>query len=195
MRNVFICAGHHLPGPNTYGDSGAPAYDGTYEANYTHELRDLLVDRVANRVGGQVPRTLGGSVMQDPNDANLLHTINWANQHGTAKDLLVDLHFDWNAPGVSGTTAYITPATSAHNRLFAIELANVCAKSMGIPVFGIKLDTESSRKRLGILRDTVMPAVLLEVCFLNEGDLTAYRKNKAQLAQNLAACIVKELKR
>jgi N-acetylmuramoyl-L-alanine amidase len=60
--------------------------------------------------------------------------------------------------------------TSLENRLFAAELTEACAKALGIRNRGVKSETESARKRLGILH-TVPRVVLLEVCFLNQHDL------------------------
>ena len=202
-RRLYVEAGH------SDKDSGAIAYDGTKEADLTQELQQLIVDRLDGmRIQNTVPHGLPapfdrtfksfGSTMQDEAQMTLAASIRHVNQTARSTDLLLSLHFNFNHPTATGLEAFVAEGTAPANVDRAARLLDVCHAALGLRIregkFGkVKRDTEAHVGRLGILRDTRPQAILLEVCFLNQHDLAAYREKKTQLVKALCEFYFLEL--
>jgi N-acetylmuramoyl-L-alanine amidase len=178
MSNLYLIAGHDLQ-----RDPGALAYDLTTEASLTAVLRD----DIARALAIQNVHRHNGTVMADNDSHSLLQTIQAVNATAKAKDYLLDIHFNYNAPKASGTEVFYAASTNPANIARAGVLSAKVADAMGISNRGAKPDTLTQHGRLGILRDTIPQALLLEVCFLNAKDLTAYRNWRGKVVAAIAA--------
>jgi len=186
----FILAGH-----DKNGDPGAQAYDGTFEVDYTIELRNLIVDKLTGKYFHTTNLIIEGTsaIMRDADSEKLWETINKVNQVSNgATDFLLDIHFDWNPPqnpNASGSKSYHAQVTSKENIRRATELSGLVAGILGIPNQGAKSETESYCKSLGILSRTRPSALLIEVCYLTKKDLDNYRSKVDLVAEGIAEWI------
>lgn len=83
-------------------------------------------------------------------------------------DLFVSIHID-DCPGndhASGTSVYYH-MNDASSRALAISIANSVAKASGLPERGAKSDSILYHTGLAVLRKSVVPAVLVEVGYIN----------------------------
>jgi N-acetylmuramoyl-L-alanine amidase len=170
-RTIYLIAGHDLQ-----RDLGAVAYDGTREAVLTAELRDLVAQQL-NKCA-----RCGGSTETDNDSLDLARTIQAINGQARPTDFVLDIHFNHNHPTATGTEVFHFVGTSALNIARARTLSKAVAGALGLADRGAKPDTQTAVGSLGILRFTPCPALLLEVCFLNAGDLTRYRARKLAVA-------------
>lgn len=167
---IHIFAGHHA------NDPGAIAYDGTTEAQLTRELRADLSRAVRDK---------GIQVREDDDRWTLPQAIQWLATNTSSKDVLVELHFNSNHPTASGVEAFVHDGTSPYNHNRARQLCSAVSRALTIKNRGVKSEAESARGRIGILH-TPPRVVLLEVCFLNQADLTLYRQRRGRLVEMLA---------
>lgn len=178
-RNIFLIAGHDL-----VRDLGAVAYDGTREATLTARLRDLVAARLDNCL------CLEGSTELDRDSLDLARTIQAISAKAGPEDFVLDLHFNHNAPAASGSEVFHFVGTSPINIARARTLSKAVAQALALPDRGPKPDTESAPGSLGILRYTPCPALLLEVCFLNERNLPVYRARQQAVVDAITAFLL-----
>ena len=176
MKQLFIVAGHDL-----VKDCGAIAYDGTTEAELTAQLRDDVCRKLDNAI------MFNGTSIKDKNSESLIQTIQQINARADNSDFILDIHFNYNASNAYGTEVFYYAGTSLTNMNRGMAISSVVAHSIGVPDRGVKPDTQAAVGSLGILRYTPCPALLLEVCFMNERDLTKYRANYDALVENLSS--------
>lgn len=96
-------------------------------------------------------------------------------------DGVIEIHFDSATETAQGTTGfYCEGSTSSKNLAQKInDRVDDYFKNRGI-----KPDTSTRHGRLGILRETNAPAMLLETCFIsNKVDMTTYKEKKLLIAQ------------
>ena len=173
---LFVRAGHSPDFP------GALAYNGKYEHYYTKGLQSRVLN-ISNILSGYRME-----VFPVRSTFSLSEKINWVNQKCREKDRLIDIHFNYNHPTATGTEVFVHPDTTEENKRTATVLVQQVSELLGIPVRrsvpgrAYKYDTESQHDTLGIIRRTRVPAILLEVCFMNEGDLHKYKGKEPQIA-------------
>jgi N-acetylmuramoyl-L-alanine amidase len=182
IKTIFLVAGHDLA-----RDPGAIAFDGTTEASLTVELRDLIAKHLNNG------RVFDGSSMIDCDTHNLSRTIQTINRFATPRDILLDIHFNFNHATATGSEVFHSVSTTSVNRDRAARLSALSAGILGIPNRGAKPDTQTEVGSLGILRKTPCPALLIEPCFLNAHDLNRYRARKEEYAEQIAVFLIQEL--
>lgn len=175
---AFISAGHNPKGIKV--DPGAVA-NGLREADLTVDFRNTVVP---------ITRGLGVQVITDRDDerlGNYLRRIQTGNG-----SVVIEFHFDAAASSAAtGATALIGNDADRLDRMFATELVNATATTLGIKNRGIKTESESHRGRLGLMRENGIVA-LLEICFItNENDVKAYQNHKMELATKVAQIIKK----
>ena len=141
---IAIAGGHSKAAP------GASGYLDEYEA-----------DR--GFVGQLIPalKAAGHMVVNCSNEAatsnaELAEEVRLANESGA--DLFIAIHF--NAGGGTGTEAYVYPGSSAAQ--YAARMSANVAAALGIRDRGLKTAS------FHVLRNTSMPALLLEVCFVDD---------------------------
>jgi N-acetylmuramoyl-L-alanine amidase len=176
----FISAGHcNLPGPNH--DPGAPGVDGRWEANETVILRDAVIDEI-KRMGFT-------DIVYDLNSETLrqyLKRINTGNG-----STVVEFHFNAGPRIATGTESLIAAGASVYAKDMASEFAVSTAKILGIRNRGVKSEADTRHKRLALMRESGIVA-LVEVCFITHAaDMAAYDRNFKVLVQSYAAIIIK----
>ena len=177
----FIIAGHSTQSP------GAVSYLGTTEHSYTLELQNLIIANIdkENFVAGQ-----GSSILFDTDDKknNNRQVINFINSTAKARDFGIDIHFNNNNPAATGTEVIIHPKTNNSNKQRAIYIVNEISRELKIPVRRREpqrdwiYPSETFLGTIGILEQTKIPMVLIEVCFLNNRDLPKYLAKKVEIA-------------
>lgn len=106
--------------------------------------------------------------------SELTEEVRLANASGA--DLFVAIHFNAASPtdGTRGVETWFHNGSSASNH--AVAVTNKLAAALSLPNRGAKSTT-----KLYVLKHTKMPAILVEVCFIDAlGDANAYRKLGAQ---------------
>jgi N-acetylmuramoyl-L-alanine amidase len=92
---------------------------------------------------------------------------------------------------VTGTTVLIGDDADRLDKAFAKEIVDKTAEVLKIKNRGVKLESESHRGKLGLMREQGTVA-LLEVCFItNKDDLKAFQDNKNTLAVELSKIVKK----
>lgn len=176
MRTFFLDAGH------TQGKDPGACANGTTE----HAEVAALVTRLAPLLAER-----GFTVHVLPFTLTLSQKIGYVNRRAVAEDLLLSLHLNSAGPKASGSEIYYyggEDRSLAYARLLEKELG----KERDLPVRGVYADTSTRFKRLGIIRDTLPWAFLLEVAFItNAGDLAWVREKSAPI---LAAALLPWIK-
>lgn len=167
---IYLVAGHR--GEN----SGARGF--IDEGAETVALRDSLAEELRRR---------GVAVVSDDDAAGLGGVVADVNSRTAAGDWVLDLHFNAFNGRAHGTEVLVSANAGSTVRTAAgILLAAVC-DALGTRPRGVKLSGEGQHRRLAILDDTRCRALLLEVCFCdNGGDAELYRKNRERLVCNIA---------
>lgn len=115
-------------------------------------------------------------------DDDLYHICDEANAFGA--DYFISIHFNAFNTRATGTETLVSgslPSLLLGHSLQANVRAVLC-----LPDRGLK-----ERPTLFVLRNTVMPAVLVEVCFLdNDYDVRLYEQKKDDVARAIATAIV-----
>lgn len=177
--NLLLIAGHGA------GDPGA-VWNGRREADETRRLAADLQRALAGRC----------TVARYPEDRNAYSDYQSGNLTGTAQfsqyDAVLELHFNACAAGtdgkLKGAEAYVT--TTETDTALASALCGAL-ETLGFPNRGVK------RKNWAVIaaaRRQGVPAVLLEVCFLDDGDdMALYDRRYDEVAAALADAAAKAL--
>jgi len=164
---IYCTAGHGG------GDNGASG-NGYTEAALTKELRDKVI-AILNAKG--IPTKV------DNDNQTLAQVI--ATLNPNESDICLDIH--WNAsdnPEAKGVETFIPERHTVNEKSAAHELSKNIAAILGIKTrggaagAGVKTESESARKRLGILAQEKGINLLLEVCFItNPTEMKTYQNN------------------
>ena len=177
--NLLLIAGHGA------GDPGA-VWNGRREADETRRLAADLQRALAGRC----------TVARYPEDRNAFSDYQSGNLTGTAQfsqyDAVLELHFNACAAGtdgkLKGAEAYVT--TTETDTALASALCGAL-EALGFPNRGVK------RKNWAVIaaaRRQGVTAVLLEVCFLDDGDdMALYDRRYDEVAAALADAAAKAL--
>lgn len=175
---IFISAGHTIMKGSTY-DPGASSKYGI-EAQETVILRDLICRQLD---------LLGAKYITDKDNESLIQYLNRI-KPGNAS-VVCDIHFNSFNSKASGTEVLIEDEADRLDMAMAKELSDIGARIMKIPNRGVKKESQSARKRLGLMREEGIIA-LIEVCFIdNQTDMQNYRNNINILAKAYAEILVK----
>jgi N-acetylmuramoyl-L-alanine amidase len=173
---VYLDAGH---GPNGTGnglmDPGA-IHNGYREYDLTTEL----VNKVASRLQANWPVLLhlnldGGPYYLRDDEAVALGC-----------DFIVSIHFNASTSSLIGTESYISYSEAHPN---SIDLQRQLHPAL-IGALELK-DCGLKRADFAIISNPVIPAVLLETCYISSTeDMEVYQSKKEQVADNLALAIL-----
>jgi len=168
---IVIDPGHG--GKDTGGEAGLrPDF---YEKNITLAIGLRLRD-VLTRSGATVIMT-----RTDDSFPALESRPQLANQHHA--DYFISIHADDSAIGrntLAGTTIYFH-AQNSLCRLMAADIGRRVSETSGISYNGVKSDTIRFRTGFAVLRESDMPAVLVETGYMNnDNDLAKLRDDGAQ---------------
>ena len=150
-------------GHTASGNVGCGAVGYLNESNCTREIVPLIVSKLKSLGHEAIKLQIDNSDSHD-----YVKRANQANSIGG--DYFIEIHL--NAGGGTGCEALTTPNSSASN--VAYNISKAISNSLGITNRGHKTTTG-----LYVLNHTSMPAVLVEVCFVdNKTDYNAYNADK-----------------
>lgn len=193
VLRVLVDCGHGLSNhaPNVY-DSGAEGC-GTTEAELVREIGDQVIDAFYfardENAGATTAVTVtptiecnDACVQRHRRSSHLSYKIAYLNDHAAPFDFIVSLHMNSaDDPAVSGTEVLYGGNAPVSRLRDADEVSRIVAGKLGLKNRGAKVDTETPRKRIAILRDTDPPALLIELGFItNPNDVKAVRECGAE---------------
>lgn len=156
-KKIFLIAGHHD------NDSGAVSENGIKEAELTKKTRD----RITHYLNEFYPEL---EVLTDNDSHTLSQVIRWIKNTEGNNSLIYDFH--WNAasdPKATGVESFVSDNASNKSKEMARRIVDVITKISGLKDRGVKTESQSARKRLGIL-NTKSPATLVELGFISNPD-------------------------
>ena len=131
-------------------------------------------------------------------DSSLSIDERWKAANLANMDYFISIHA--NAGGGTGVeTFYYKDNTerSRRSEVFARTLNDSYAEIMGLRNRGVKPDTQTAVGSIGVLRKTNMPAILVELAFIDSPpqnpDVNILQNKRAEMAQALAKGIYKYL--
>lgn len=159
---IAVAGGHSKAAPGAHGHLDEYTEDRAVASALLAELQRRGVE-VASCTNEKT--TQGSELAEECRLANL-----------SGADLFVAIHFNAASPidGARGVEAWFHTGSSAQSK--AVAVTNKLAQALGLPNRGAKSTT-----KLYVLKHTKMPAILVEVCFVDAlGDANAYRALGAQ---------------
>lgn len=169
---IFLSAGHTPSGLNQ--DPGAIG-NGYKEADLTKELRDLVVPLLKQK---------GISVWIDDDTQRLPAVL--AAINSTEKDVVCDIHFNAGPPTATGVEVLIPTRHTSIEKEMASKLVTILASVMKLRSRGVKTESDSQHKTIGILREQGIN-LLIEICFIsNATDMAYYQAAKHKVATEIA---------
>ncbi|MBA4851362.1 N-acetylmuramoyl-L-alanine amidase [Emticicia sp. BO119] len=155
---LFLTAGHHKK------DAGA-TYNSRKEAHETIRLRNAITTMLLSK---------GIAVWNDSDDWDLSHTIAEIRKYSAPENIICDLHFNAGSPSATGCEVYIPENADAIEQTLARKLSAAIATTLGIKNRGVKPESNSQHKRLGIMRPQGKN-LLVEICFISSNyDMLQY---------------------
>ena len=168
---VYLDSGHGASGGAGF-DPGASG-SGYQEYKLTEELVKMVADIVRSKYGLDVV-THGDTNYSDRQDE----------AEANECDFLVSIHFNSFNGSATGSESYIH---SAHAAPGSAELQDIMHKHL---VNGTGLYDRGQKQEQFAVVGGDIPAVLLEICFIdNSSDMAQYQARKQQIAEQLAAGI------
>ena len=159
---IAVAGGHSKAAPGAHGHLDEYTEDRAVASALLAELQ---------RRGVEVVSCTNENTAQG---SELAEEVRLANASGA--DLFVAIHFNAASPtdGIRGVETWFHNGSSASTH--AVAVTNKLASALGLPNRGAKSTT-----KLYVLKHTKMPAILVEVCFVDAlVDANAYRKLGAQ---------------
>lgn len=172
---IFLFAGHNLK-----SDPGAVAGKRT-EARETANLRKEVVFQL---------KQLQANFAIDDDMDDLRQTLAKANTGSGS--VVLDLHFNAGPVEATGVEVLVGDDATAADMAFAKAVLNTTTSALGLRNRGVKKESETPRKRLGVMREQGR-VCLLEVCFIsNPSDMASFDQNKVLLATKLAKLLFEQ---
>jgi len=164
---IFIDQGHNPSGPNT-GAEG----NGLREQDITYVVGSYLADllHADPRFEVRLSRNSPDEILGTNNTTSLAARVNAANQWPA--DYFISIHCNANVnPAINGTEVYVYQQNTQPYWL-AQHVLNAIVARMGTKDNGVRLNPS-----LYVLRNTNMPAILVELAYISN-------YNDAQLLEN-----------
>lgn len=174
MLKSFVSAGHNNEDPGAINGN-------LKEATLNIEFRDMVILEL---------QKLGVLYSKDKDTETLGQYLHRTKQG--VGSVTVEFHFDSASDNtVSGTTVVVSDYASTRSRKFALELVNSTAETLNIRNRGVIKESETYRKKLGIMRKPGIVS-LMELGFIsNSSDIEKYNAGKTKLAKEIAWIIKK----
>ena len=184
IQTVILDNGH---GPNN-GRGGS--FDPGAEAWATNEY--TVVKRCLQGLE-QAFKDCTPSVMQTP-ELSIPDVVDWINHKAPPDSILIAVHMNDGGPKSTGTEVVYSYDAPPERRQEAARIAEFVSRKLGIPNRGSVIDTDTPNgkprpngtKGLPILRDTSLPAFILELGFIsNQKELQLVKKKGGQAIAEL----------
>jgi N-acetylmuramoyl-L-alanine amidase len=173
-KKIYIDPGHGGRDPGAVGNG----------------MRESDINLEVARLVGGILENSGVSVNYSRADDNS-PASRWQPANTWEADFYISIHV--NAAGGTGAETFIA-ATKPSDRAFALAVNDTYAAEMGLRNRGVKLDTQTHIGSLGALRNARMPAILIELAFIdspaNNPDVNILRDRRGDMAQALAKGIL-----
>jgi len=175
MAKIWFSIGH---GYN--GDPGAVAYHDKIQYTEYKQCCKIIerakeIMKMQNLNIGYVPLAL-----------SLKERIRWVNQNCKGNEMLIELHMNSAGAEVKGAEMFFRDG-NAYFQGIAEKFLKAYVKSTGQTSRGAKSDSTTRFKRLGIIRDTVPYALLIELGFItNKQELEVMISRSALGIANVA---------
>lgn len=180
QNKLIIIAGHWD------NDPGAVA-NNSKEADLTKELRRLIVEAIRQQDSSV-------EVFIDDDKDNLNTVISKVNKVANENDILLDIHYNSASPTAKGVECFVKTNASKKSIKIASEINEVISSITGTPNRGVKLESATRHKRLGILHSKA-DSVLLEFEFISNKEALEYsNKWKHWICYEIAKILIQNLK-
>ena len=171
---IFLLAGHGG------GDSGAVGVNGRTESAETIKLRDKIKAHLQDR----------GSKFKTDDDRDGLSTVLKKLQTGGGS-VVLDIHFNASSNATAtGVEVLVGDDAQGNDLALAMDVLDVMIKYTGLKSRGVKKESQTPRKRLGVMREHGA-VCLVEVCFIsNASDMKKYDNVVSEIARELASVLI-----
>lgn len=184
---LYMTAGHQIINGKGNGAFGVDGFDEAVEAR-------KLVNDVINWMTYS-NRVQKSNILTDNDSWSLRAVIDWLKRKVTRECFSIDFHFNaFSNPRATGTEVLVANDRTQLEFSIARDISFTISKVLKIKNRGVKKESESARKKLGMLSGGASHAinVLVEVCFItNEKDVRAYRIHYWKLVEELANIFTK----
>lgn len=173
----FISAGHGGL-ENGVRDTGA-RIRGTTEAQEMIALRDAVVPELRSR---------GYDVLSVPDDLSLTQSIDWINARAQSGAIALEIHAaEFANQATRGATVYHIANNRARSEQAELLLSALLKEVPQLPSRGVRPDTAAGTGRLAFCRETIPPALLIEIAYLtNPTDFALLTQRRLDFAIGLA---------
>ncbi len=177
-RKLFVDLGHSAKWPGAIGVKSEVWWNRAIYRELEPLLRGVCLQKGWELIA--VPEAFFGDLTAN---MNLVRRIRWINARSKPTDLLLSIHGNAAAnPKVRGvTTCYMGGSESARRE--AVAMSRAYSRATGVPIWnGGAFDDRNSRfGRIGMVRDTMPFALLIEAGFVtNELDVLVDVKKSAK---------------
>lgn len=184
-KKIFLDAGHGGRDPGAVNNSV-----GLHEADVNFDVCNklaIILQAAGLAVMLSRPSPLGSTESLDIDSR-------WQQANKWGADHFISVHV--NAGGGTGAETFIA-ASKPDDRIFAATVNDTYAAAMGLRNRGVKLDSTTRHGSLGVLRWSRMPAILVELAFIDAPqtvpDINILQFKRDIMAESIAKGIFKYL--
>lgn len=181
MTKIFINPGHS---PQWEIDAGITSTNPEPGACCFGLQENIIADSVASLLKTEC-KNFGLAVADNFQSSRLQEIVDTANYSGA--DIFVSIHCNSAAnPSAKGTETFYCAGSSTGKKIAECVQKSIIANLQTVDR-GVKVDTQSAAGYLYVLRQTAMPAILIELAFLsNEDDAKLLRDYQWRFANAIA---------
>lgn len=179
-KKIFINAGHS---PQWEIDTGLTSTNPEPGACYFGLQENIIAESVSRLLETEC-KNFGLDVVENFQSSSLQEIADWANYSNA--DIFVSIHCNAANQAAKGTETFYCAGSSTGKKIAEYVQKSIVA-NLGTADRGVKDDTQSGAGRLYVLRQTAMPAILIELAFLsNEDDAKLLRDYQWRFANSIA---------
>lgn len=168
MGRIFISAAHG--GRETSGIDPGSIAGGTTEAREMILLRDLVVTELRSR---------NFEVLSVPDDLGAVQTISWINSRARPRDVALEIHADSaSSPSVRGASVFYIANNDERKSNAELLLVGLLRRVPQLSNRGVRPDSQTGTGSLMFCRQSSIPSLLMQVCFLSNPDDRALLQNR-----------------
>jgi N-acetylmuramoyl-L-alanine amidase/Mannosyl-glycoprotein endo-beta-N-acetylglucosaminidase len=168
MGRIFISAAHG--GKEASGVDPGSIAGGTTEAIEMILLRDLIVSEL---------RARNFEILSVPDDLSATQTIAWINSRARPRDVALEVHADSASnPILRGASVFYIANNDERKSNAELLLVGLLRRVPQLINRGVRADSEAGIGRLIFCRQTSIPSLLIQACFLSNPDDRALLQNR-----------------